>query len=101
MINGSLINEGRKYCRMLPLEHSAILLIYIKRYLVLKTNFLSFLRVAVLHRFYCIVFLFELYLRRYLLKNCVACSVVVVLFSLLFSWLELMLTIVMPVSPAL
>ena len=26
-----LLNEGRKYCRMLPLEHSAILLICIKR----------------------------------------------------------------------
>ena len=26
-----LPNEGRKYCRMLPLEHSAILLTFIKR----------------------------------------------------------------------
>ena len=36
------LNEGRKYCRMLPLEHSAILLTCIKWLLVLKTNFLSF-----------------------------------------------------------
>ena len=44
------LNEGRKYCRMLPLEHSAIhsaiLLTYFKRKLVLKTNnqFSVFLR---------------------------------------------------------
>ena len=39
-LNGKwLINEDRKYCRMLPLEHSAMLLTCIKRYLVLKTNF--------------------------------------------------------------
>ena len=25
------LNEGRKYCRMLPMEHSATLLAYIKR----------------------------------------------------------------------
>ena len=37
------LNEGQKYCRMLPLEHSAILLPCIKRLLVLKTNFLVFL----------------------------------------------------------
>ena len=37
---------GRMYCR--------ILWTCIKRKLVLKTNFLSYLRVAVLHRFYCI-----------------------------------------------
>ena len=30
-INGSLNNEGRKYYRMLPVEHSAILLTCIKR----------------------------------------------------------------------
>ena len=31
-LNGKvLLNEGRKYCRMLPLEHSAILLTCIKR----------------------------------------------------------------------
>ena len=30
MTNGSFNNEGRKYCRMLPLEHSAILLTCIK-----------------------------------------------------------------------
>ena len=34
--NGSLMNV-KKYCRMLPLEHSAILLTCIKRQLVLKT----------------------------------------------------------------
>ena len=38
---------------MLPLEHSAILLTCIKRTLVLKTNFSLFLRMGVLHRFYC------------------------------------------------
>ena len=37
-----LLNEGREYCRMLPLEHSAILLTCIKLLLVLKINFLSF-----------------------------------------------------------
>ena len=36
------LNEGQKYCRMLHLEHSAILLTCIKRELVLKTNFWSF-----------------------------------------------------------
>ena len=36
------LNEGRKYCRMLPLEHSAILLTCIQQLLVLKTNFWSF-----------------------------------------------------------
>ena len=35
--NGSLM--GRKYCRMLPFEHSAILLTCIKQYSVLKTHF--------------------------------------------------------------
>ena len=35
-------NEGRKYCRMLPLEHSAIPLTCIKRKLVLKTNLIFF-----------------------------------------------------------
>ena len=34
-----LLNEGRKYCRMLPLEHSAILLTCIKRSLGLKPIF--------------------------------------------------------------
>ena len=38
MTNG---NEGRKYCRILPLEHSAILLTCIMRYLVLKTKLMS------------------------------------------------------------
>ena len=37
-----LLNEGRKYCRILPLEYSAILLACIKRLLVFETNFLSF-----------------------------------------------------------
>ena len=34
-----LLNEGRKYCRMLPLELSAILLTCTKRCPVLKNNF--------------------------------------------------------------
>ena len=38
---------------MLSLEHSAILLTCIKRKPVMKTNFLVFLRVADLHKFYC------------------------------------------------
>ena len=78
-----LDNEGQKYCRMLPLEHSAILLTCIKRLLVLKTNcwsfkewlfyigftvFWTYLRVAFLHRFCCILDLFQvvslLYLNR-------------------------------------
>ena len=37
-----LLNEGRMYCRMLHLEHSAILLACIKRKSVLKINFWSF-----------------------------------------------------------
>ena len=37
------LNEGQKYCRMLPMEHSAILLTCIKQQLVLKTNFGAFL----------------------------------------------------------
>ena len=36
------LNEGRKYCRMLPLAHSAILLACIKRLLFLNPNVLSF-----------------------------------------------------------
>ena len=36
------LNEGQKYCRMLPLEHFAILLTCIKRWLVLKNNLQSF-----------------------------------------------------------
>ena len=36
MTNGSLM-KVKKYCRMLPLDHSAILLTCIKRQLVLKT----------------------------------------------------------------
>ena len=38
---------------MLPLENSVIFLTCIKRLLVLKNNFRSFLRMADLHRFYC------------------------------------------------
>ena len=37
------LNEGRQYCRMLPLEQSAILLICIKRLSVLKKRFLVFI----------------------------------------------------------
>ena len=48
------LNEGQKSCTMLPLEHSAILLTCIYRLLVLKNNFGVFLRVAILDRFYCI-----------------------------------------------
>ena len=44
-----LLNEGRKYCRMLPMEHSALLAI-----IGLENHFSVFLRVAVKHRFYCI-----------------------------------------------
>ena len=33
------LNKGQKYCRMLPLEHSAILLTCIKLSSVLKVNF--------------------------------------------------------------
>ena len=35
------INEGQKYCRMLPLEHSAILLTFIKLPFVIKIFALS------------------------------------------------------------
>ena len=40
------------YCRMLPLEHSAILLTCIKQF-GLEKQFLVFFRVAILDRFYC------------------------------------------------
>ena len=36
-----LLNAGNKYCRMLPLEHSAILLIFIKLPFVIKIFVLS------------------------------------------------------------
>ena len=36
-----LLNEGQKYCRMLPLEHSAILLTFIKLPFAIKTCVLS------------------------------------------------------------
>ena len=35
------LNAGQKYCRMLPLEHSAILLTFIKLPFVIKTFVLS------------------------------------------------------------
>ena len=38
----SLLNEGQKYCRMLPLEHSAIFLTFIKLPFVIKIFVLSF-----------------------------------------------------------
>ena len=38
------LNVGRKYCRMLPLEHSAILSTFIKLPLVIKIFVLSILR---------------------------------------------------------
>ena len=38
---------------MLPLEHSAILLTSIKAIIGIENQFLVFLRVTVLHRFYC------------------------------------------------
>ena len=41
MTNGSLM-KVESIAEMLPLEHSAILLTRIKRYLVLKNNFRSF-----------------------------------------------------------
>ena len=47
------LNAGQKYCRMLPLEHSAILSTFIKLPFVIKILFCLFL-VAVLHQFYCI-----------------------------------------------
>ena len=49
------LNEGRKYCKMLPTEHSAILKTCIKRFKFLKTKFVVFLRV-VLDRFDCTYF---------------------------------------------
>ena len=36
-----LLNAGQKYCRMLPLEHSAILSTFIKPQVVIKTFVLS------------------------------------------------------------
>ena len=39
-----LLNAGQKYCRMLKVEHSAILLTFIKLPFVVKTFVLSFLR---------------------------------------------------------
>ena len=35
------LNAGQKYCRMLPLEHSAILLTFIKLPFVIKIDVLS------------------------------------------------------------
>ena len=39
---GLLLNAGQKYCRMLPLEHSATLSTFIKLPFVIKTFVLSF-----------------------------------------------------------
>ena len=50
MTNGRLM-KVKSIPECSPLEYSTILLTCIKRYLVLKTNFLSFLMVAVLHRY--------------------------------------------------
>ena len=49
MTNGSLM-KVKNYCRMLPLEHSAIRLTCIKM-IGLENQFSIFLRVAILHRF--------------------------------------------------
>ena len=52
------LNAGQKYCRMLQGDHSAILLTFIKVPFVIKIFVLPiFLRVADLHRFYCILLL--------------------------------------------
>ena len=54
------MNEGRTYCRKLPLEHSAILLTCIA--IIGRENqfTFAFLRVAVLGRFYCVeVYLYD------------------------------------------
>ena len=51
------LNEGRTYCEMLQGEHSAIhLTCIIKAIIGLETQFLVFLRMAALHRFYCILY---------------------------------------------
>ena len=42
------LNADQKYCRMLPMEHSAVLLTFIKLPFVIKIFVLS-----ILHRFYC------------------------------------------------
>ena len=47
------LNAGLKYCRMLQVEHSTILLTYIKLPFVIKIFVLSYFWVAVLHRFNC------------------------------------------------
>ena len=49
-----MLNAGQKYCRMLPLEHSAILSTLIKLPSVIKIFVLS-----ILHKFYCFVCLFD------------------------------------------
>ena len=48
------LNASQKYCRMVHLEHSAILVTCIKRYWSWKPMFSRF-ESGFLHRFYCIV----------------------------------------------
>ena len=47
-----LLNAGQKFCRMLPLEHSAILLIFIKLPFVIKIFVFCLFLVAAEDRFY-------------------------------------------------
>ena len=47
-----LLNAGQKYCRMLPLEHSAILSTFIKLPFAIKTFVLSFFERPFQHRSY-------------------------------------------------
>ena len=47
------INEGRKYCRMLPLGAFCNIFVLHLAIIGLDNKFVDFLRVAVLHRFYC------------------------------------------------
>ena len=50
------LNAGQKYCKKLQVEHSAILLTFIKLPLVIKIFVFVYLWVAVLHRCYCNTF---------------------------------------------
>ena len=50
------LNEGQKYCRMLPLEHSALCLTSIKVPFVIKIFILSIFEWPFFHRFYCTAF---------------------------------------------
>ena len=47
------LNADQKYCRMLPLEQSAILSTFIKLPFVIKIFVSSIVLVTVLHRFHC------------------------------------------------